>query len=315
MKLLRLVPDNTKIPFMRARHATLALSIVMCMAAFAAFGALGLNFGIDFTGGTLIELRNKTGAADIAKVRAEVGELNLGDVQVQTFGQPQDILVRVPQQDGGELAQQATVEKVRVTLGEAYDVRRVEVVGPSVSADLRRDGTIAVIISLMGVLVYLWFRFEWQFAIGAVLTTMHDLCVVMLVLVAFQITFDLTILAAVLTILGYSLNDTVVIYDRIRENMRKYKSMPLPELIDLSINSTLSRTVATTMTTFLAVLALFIFGGEVLRGFNFTMLIGILIGIYSSVVISAPLLIYLKLRALSDRGQTTDKETAKALKG
>jgi preprotein translocase subunit SecF len=306
MALLRLVPDNTKIPFMRVRLVTLAFSLVMCALSIAMTAVVGLNFGIDFTGGTLIELRSKSGPADIAQVRAEVGTLNLGDAQVQTFGQPEDIIVRIPQQEGGDQAQQAAVERLRAELGDTFEVRRVEVVGPSVSADLRRDGAIAVAISLLGVLLYLWFRFEWQFAIGAVLTTMHDLLMVLLILVVFQITFDLTILAAVLTILGYSLNDTVVIYDRIRENLRRYKAMPIDELIDLSINNTLSRTVATTMTTLLAVVALFIFGGEVLRGFNFTMLVGIIIGIYSSIVISAPMLIYLKLRARTDE---TDKPT------
>jgi preprotein translocase SecF subunit len=309
--MLRLVPDDTKIPFMGWRKVTFTISIALVSLSIGLWIAMGVNFGIDFTGGNLIEVRYKAGPANPGEIRSILSKLDVGDAQVQGFGQPEDVLIRLPQQDGGDLAQQAALSKVRAALGDSYEIRRVEVVGPTVSADLRRDGAIAVAISLGLVFLYLWFRFEWQFALGAILTTMHDVMLTMGVIIALQIQFDLQSLAAVLTIVGYSLNDTVVIYDRIRENLRKYKKTPLPELIDNSINQTLSRTIATTLTTFLAVLALFIFGGEALRSFNFTLLMGIIIGTFSSIIISAPLLIFLNLRIGADKDAD---EKAKALK-
>ncbi|MCW1840255.1 protein translocase subunit SecF [Prosthecomicrobium hirschii] len=294
--MLRLIPDDTKIPFMRWRSVTFSISVCLLVLTVLAWGAMGINYGIDFTGGNLIEVRHKGGPADLSELRKVIGGLELGEAQVQGFGQGDDVMIRLPEQPGGDAAQQVALNKVKDKLGDAYEIRRTEVVGPSVSADLRRDGAIAVVVSLGLVLIYLWFRFEWQFAIGAVLTTAHDIVLTMGVIIIFQLQFDLQSLAAVLTIVGYSLNDTVVVYDRIRESLRKYKKMPLPELIDLSINQTLSRTICTALTTFMAVLALFVFGGEALRGFNFTMLVGILIGTYSSIVVSAPMLIFLKLR-------------------
>lgn len=294
--MLRLIPDDTKIPFMRWRSVTFSISVCLLVLTVLAWGAMGINYGIDFTGGNLIEVRHKGGPADLSELRKVIGGLELGEAQVQGFGQGDDVMIRLPEQPGGDAAQQVALNKVKDKLGDAYEIRRTEVVGPSVSADLRRDGAIAVVVSLGLVLIYLWFRFEWQFAIGAVLTTAHDIVLTMGVIIIFQLQFDLQSLAAVLTIVGYSLNDTVVVYDRIRESLRKYKKMPLPDLIDLSINQTLSRTICTALTTFMAVLALFVFGGEALRGFNFTMLVGILIGTYSSIVVSAPMLIFLKLR-------------------
>ncbi|MBT9290152.1 protein translocase subunit SecF [Prosthecodimorpha staleyi] len=294
--MLRLIPDDTKIPFMRWRTVTFPISVCLLVLTVMAWGALGINYGIDFTGGNLIEVRHKGGPADLSELRKMIGGLELGEAQVQGFGQGDDVMIRLPEQPGGDAAQQVALNKVKDKLGDAYEIRRTEVVGPSVSADLRRDGAIAVAVSLGLVLIYLWFRFEWQFAIGAVLTTAHDIVLTMGVIIIFQLQFDLQSLAAVLTIVGYSLNDTVVVYDRIRESLRKYKKMPLPDLIDLSINQTLSRTICTALTTFMAVLALFVFGGEALRGFNFTMLVGIVIGTYSSIVVSAPMLIFLKLR-------------------
>ena len=296
MRLIKLIPEDTKIPFMGWRKVTFPISMVLVAVSILATVVLGLNFGIDFAGGTVIEVRSHVSPADLGKIRSELTELGLGEVQVQGFGQPDDVLIRLQQQAGDDLAQQAAVAKVKATLGDEYDYRRTEVVGPRVSADLRRDGAIAVVVALALVLVYLWFRFEWQFAVGAVLTTIHDIVLTLGLLSATHISFDLTAIAAILTIVGYSLNDTVVIYDRIRENLRKYKKMPLPELIDGAINQTLTRTIRTSTTTLLAMLAMFIFGGEALRGFNFTMLAGIVIGTYSSIVISAPLLIFLRLR-------------------
>ncbi len=302
MKLISFIPDDTKIPFMGARLFTFPVSMVLVALSLLAVAVIGLNYGIDFVGGTVIEARYKAGPADLHKIRTDLGELQIGEIQVQSIGQAEDVLIRVGQLEGGDLAQQASVDKIKATLGDGYEYRKVETVGPRVSADLRRDGIIAVVTSLALVLIYLWFRFEWQFAVGAVLTTLHDIVLTLGLLSVVGIGFDLPVIAAILTIVGYSLNDTVVIYDRIRENLRKYKKMALPELIDASINQTLTRTIRTSTTTILAVGALLVFGGEALRGFNFTMLSGIIIGTYSSIVVSAPLLIFLKLRTGGGKG-------------
>ncbi len=312
MKLLRLFPDDTRIPFMRWRNISFSISLGLIVASLLAWAVIGLNLGIDFVGGTLLEVRSRAGAADLANIRSTLGALGIGDVQVQEFGQPEDVMIRLPQQEGGERAQQAAITKIRTALGENHEIRRVETVGPSVSADLRQDGAIAVVLSLLLIQLYLWLRFEWQFAVGAVLTTIHDTVITIGLLSVLQITFDLPILAAILTIIGYSLNDTVVIYDRIRENLRRFKKMPLPELLDLSLNQTLTRTVMTAATTFLATFALFVFGGEGLRGFNFTMLFGIVIGTYSSIVISAPILIYFKLRTGEQTAERREAGAASA---
>ena len=312
MRLIKLIPEDTKIPFMGARLVTFPISMVLVAISIFLVGFTGLNYGIDFSGGTVIEVKSHTPEANLHEIRTKLSEIGLGDVQVQGFGQLDDVLIRFGQQAGGELEQQAAVAKVKATLGEDYDYRRVEVVGPRVSADLRRDGAIAVVVALALVLVYLWFRFEWQYAVGAVLTTIHDVVLTLGLLVITQISFDLTAIAAILTIVGYSLNDTVVIYDRIRENLRKYKKMNLAALIDLSINQTLTRTIRTSTTTFLAMLAMLIFGGEALRGFNFTMLAGIVIGTYSSIVVSAPLLIFLHLRTGGGKGLEKAEEAAPA---
>ncbi len=296
MKLLRLIPDNTAIPFMAARRVTIPIALALVLASVLGWIVLGFNFGIDFTGGLLIEVHQKTGIADLGRVRSDLETLKLGDSQVQGIGAGADVLIRLGEQPGGEQAQQAAVDKVKAKLGQEFDFRRVEVVGPAVSADLKYHAVIAVIVSLLLILGYLWFRFEWQFAVGAVMTTIHDVLLTLGFMAYFRISFDLPILAAILTIVGYSLNDTVVIYDRIREMMRKYKKMPIPELIERSINETLSRTVVTAITVFIASVALLVFGGEALRGFSFILVIGVVIGTYSSIVVSAPLLIFLNLR-------------------
>lgn len=313
MRLLKLIPEDTKIPFMGARLITFPISMVLLTLSILAVAVFGLNYGIDFAGGTVIEVRSQHGPADMHKIRTELSDLGIGEVQVQGIGQAEDALIRVGQVAGGDLAQQANVAKIKATLGDGYEYRKVDVVGPRVSSDLRRDGIIAVVVALGLVLVYLWFRFEWQFAVGAVLTTIHDVILTLGLLSVTQISFDLTAIAAILTIVGYSLNDTVVIYDRIRENLRKYKKMALPELIDGAINQTLTRTIRTSTTTILAVSALLAFGGEALRGFNFTMLAGIVIGTYSSIVISAPLLIFLRLRTGGgSKGEPTETKAKAA---
>jgi len=291
--LLRIVPDDTKFDFMRFRRISYPVSAVLSIIAMLLFFMQGLNYGVDFIGGTLMEVQSKTGPADLAKMRATVNALNLGDVQLQQFGNATDVLIRIPQQPGGEGAQQAAVGKVRGALGDSVDYRRVEVVGPRVSTELLAYGTIGLMLAIVGILIYLWFRFEWQFALGAMIANVHDLVLTIGFMSLTQIDFDLTSIAALLTILGYSLNDTVVIYDRIREILRRYKKMPIVDILNVSINSTLSRSIITHVTVTLALLALFFFGGHAIHSFTATMLFGVvLVGTYTSIFIAAPLLIY-----------------------
>jgi preprotein translocase subunit SecF len=314
MKLLRIVPDNTRFGFMRFRRMSFPFSAALSLLSFVLFLTVGMNVGIDFKGGTLIELRVKQGVADLADLRAKSAAFGFGEVELQNFGSPQEVLIRVALQPGGETAQQTVVKRFRDTFEAAYEFRRVEAVGPRVAAELVQNGTLGVLVAVLAIWIYLWFRFEWQFAVGAVIATMHDIVLTIGFFALLQIQFDMTSIAAILTIIGYSLNDTVVVYDRIRELMRKYKKMPLEELLDLSINSTLTRTVITSMTTFLALLALSIFGGAAIEGFAYSMLFGVVVGTYSSIFIAAPILIYLGLKPGDGRALVADEkaELAKA---
>ncbi len=298
---LRVVPDDTKFDFMRFRRVSFPMSAALSIIAIALFFFHGLNFGIDFVGGTLIEVQSKSGPADLAKMRTTLNGLGLGEVQLQQFGAPTDVLIRVAQQPGGEDAQQAAVGKVREALGDSVDYRRVEVVGPRVSTELLAYGTLGLIVAVMAILIYLWFRFEWQFALGAMIANVHDLVLTIGFMSLSQIDFDLTSIAALLTILGYSLNDTVVIYDRIREMLRRYKKLSTPELLNISVNATLSRSVVTHVTVFLSLLALLLFGGQAIHSFTATMMFGVvLVGTYTSVFIASPILIYLGVRTGRD---------------
>ena len=294
MRLLRIVPDDTKFDFMRFRRVSFPISALLSIAAILLYFFHGLNFGIDFIGGTLIEVQSKVGPADLAKMRSTIDGLKLGEAQLQQFGAPTDVLIRIPEQPGGEEAQQAAVAKVRGALGDEVEYRRVEVVGPRVSTELLAKGTIGLVLAIFSILVYLWFRFEWQFALGAMIANVHDLVLTVGFMSLTQIDFDLTSIAALLTILGYSLNDTVVIYDRIREMLRRYRKMPMPDLLNISVNSTLSRSIITHVTVTLALLALLLFGGQAIHSFTATMMFGVvLVGTYTSVFIAAPVLIYL----------------------
>ena len=292
---LKLVPADTAFKFVGLRHIAYAVSALMVLASLALFFTNGLNFGIDFRGGTMIEIGTE-GPADIGDLRNRLSSLNLGDVQVQEFGAPNDVLIRVEQQAETEGSDQTVVELIRGELGEGVEYRRVEVVGPKVSSELVEAGTLAVVMAVILMLVYIWFRFEWQFSVGAVLALLHDVILTIGIFSIFQLEFNLSIIAAILTIVGYSMNDTVVVYDRVRENLRKYKKLDLGELLDRSINETLSRTAMTSITTLLALLALYIFGGEVIRGFTFAMMWGVFIGTYSSIFIAAPLLMILGVK-------------------
>jgi preprotein translocase subunit SecF len=294
VRLLRIVPDNTRFDFMRFRRISFPMSAMLSIVAISLYFFHGLNFGIDFVGGTLMEVQTKAGPADLAKMRSTIGSLHLGDFSLQQFGAPNDVLIRISEQPGGDEAQQAAVQKVRKALGDAVDYRRVEVVGPSVSTELLSYGTIGLVLAIMAILLYLWFRFEWQFALGAMIANVHDLVLTVGFMSLTRVDFDLTSIAALLTILGYSLNDTVVIYDRIREMLRRYKRMSMPDLLNVSVNATLSRSIVTHVTVAMSLLALLLFGGEAIRSFTATMMFGVvLVGTYTSVFIASPILIYL----------------------
>jgi len=305
---LHIVPPDTKFDFIQFRRISFPVSALLTILAIALYFTHGLNFGIDFRGGTLIEVQSKSGPADLAKMRATLGTLNLTEFQLQQFGGPTDVLIRIAQQPGGEEGQQAAVQRVRAALGDSVEYRRVEVVGPRVSTELLSYGLIGIFVAIVGILIYLWFRFEWQFALGATIANAHDLVLTIGFMSVAQVDFDLTSIAALLTILGYSLNDTVVIYDRIRELLRRYKKMPMTELLNASINSTLSRSIVTHLTVTLALLALLLFGGQAIHSFTATMMFGVvLVGTYTSIFIASPLLIYLGVGENRERGRDGDK--------
>jgi preprotein translocase subunit SecF len=297
MRLLRIVPDNTKFRIVHWRRLAYPFSAAYSVLVLVLFLTVGLNFGIDFRGGTLMEMQAKSGKPDIAQVRQTANSFGFGEVEVQEFGNAGDLSMRFALQPGGEIAQQAVVTKARAAFAEAYEFRRVETVGPRVSGELVQAGTLGVVLAIIGVLVYLWFRFEMQLAIGAIVGTMHDIVLTMGFFLITQLEFNLTSIAAILTIVGYSLNETVVVFDRTRELLRRYKTMPIPELLDLSVNSTLSRTAITSTTTILALVALVFFGGTAIEGFALVMLFGVMVCTYSAMFVSTPVLLYLDVRA------------------
>lgn len=300
MWLVRYIPVETKYAFMRYRRWSFPFSAALSILAVAAFFALGMNFGIDFRGGTLVEMQSRAGPAEISLLREQANALGYGTVEVQQFGTPRDVSLRVQLQDGGEEVQQQVVADLRAAFDADYEFRRVEVVGPRVSGELVQSGTLGVVFAIFGVLIYLWFRFEWHFAAGAVIATLHDLVLTIGFFAVTQLEFNMTSIAAILTILGYSLNDTVVVYDRIRETLRKYKRLTINQVLDLAINATLSRTILTGVTTFLALLALAGLGGEIIKSFAYAMIFGLVVGTYSSVFVAAPILIYLGVRPSSE---------------
>jgi preprotein translocase subunit SecF len=304
----RPVPPDTKIPFMAMHKINFAISVAMTVVSILLFAFLGLNYGIDFKGGILLEVQTD-GPADISAMRRTLGSLDLGDVSLQNFGKDNDVLVRIEEQDGGEAAQQAVVAKVREALGSGVRFERVEVVGPQVSSELFWRGMYALGGAILAIVVYIWFRFEWQFGVGAVIAELHDIISTIGLFALLGIEFNLTTVAALLTLAGYSINDTVVVYDRVRENLRKYKTMPLRDLLDLSVNQTLSRTTMTSATALLALLALYFFGGEVLKGFSLAMIWGVIVGTYSSIFVAAALLLYLGVRRTPARTESVTAET------
>jgi preprotein translocase subunit SecF len=300
VRTFRLIPDDTRISFVRYQYWAYAFSSALVLLSLILLPTKGLNFGIDFQGGILIEVGMPGPATDLAAMRSTLQDLGLGEVALQEFGGPANVLIRIERQAGGEQGQLAAVNKIKAAFAERFgqDVsyRRVEFVGPKVSSDLLWAGTQATVYALIAILVYVWFRFEWQFAVGAVLALIHDAVTTLGLFSLFGLEFNLTTIAALLTIIGYSVNDTVVIYDRIRENLRRYKAMPLADLIDRSLNETLARTVMTSLTVLLALLALVVFGGPVIRDFTIAMLWGVVIGVYSTVYVASPMVLHLNLR-------------------
>ena len=291
--------SKSSIDFLKGKYVAFITSIILIFLSIGLFFLNGLNFGIDFKGGTLIEIETQN-KIEISEVRSSLNSLSLGDIQVQEFGSDKNLLIRIEQQQGGDQIQQNVLEIVKQKLmndiSETINFRRTEVVGPKVSGELIQSGTIAILVAVFAMLIYIWLRFEWQFSLGAVIALLHDVILTIGVFCLTQLEFNLPIIAAILTIVGYSMNDTVVVYDRVRENLRKFRSKEITSLLNLSINETLSRTIVTSVTTLLALVSLYIFGGEVIKGFTFAMIWGVLVGTYSSIFVAAPLLTYLDVK-------------------
>ena len=291
--------SKSSIDFLKGKYVAFFTSVILILLSIGLFFLNGLNFGIDFKGGTLIEIETQN-KIEISEVRSSLNSLSLGDIQVQEFGSDKNLLIRIEQQQGGDQIQQNVLEIVKQKLtsdiSETINFRRTEVVGPKVSGELIQSGTIAILVAVFAMLIYIWLRFEWQFSLGAVIALLHDVILTIGVFCLTQLEFNLPIIAAILTIVGYSMNDTVVVYDRVRENLRKFRSKEITSLLNLSINETLSRTIVTSVTTLLALVSLYIFGGEVIKGFTFAMIWGVLVGTYSSIFVAAPLLTYLDVK-------------------
>jgi SecD/SecF fusion protein len=306
---LRLAPDDTKIQFMKGRHIGLIVSALLSLASVVLFFYPGLNYGIDFAGGILVEIRTPA-PADFPALRQSLGRLDLGPVALQQFGAPDDVLIRLERPVGTEAVQQDAVKNIQATLLKDFPgttIRRVESVGASVSGELFYNGMLALGLAMVAMLAYITFRFEWQFGVGAVVTMLLDVTKTVGFFVVTGLPFNLTAIAAILTIMGYSVNDKVVVYDRVRENLRLYRKMPLRELIDRSINETLNRTIGTSLAIFLATLPLAIFGGEALEEFAWVLLFGVVLATSSSIFIAAPILLYLGEHRLR-RGTTAPGE-------
>ncbi len=314
--LLKLVPDNTNIDFLRLKYLATALSVALVVGSILLVALRGLNFGIDFAGGIMMEVGfSQSVTPDLDDMREDLNRLGLGDVSLQEFGSKQQIAVRLAQQPGGEAGQQKAVVAVQDTLRKTYgdDVsfRRVETVGGKVSGDLIQQAGLAIGLAMLGIAIYIWFRFEWQFGVGALLSLVHDVALTMGFFALTQMEFSLSSVAAVLTIVGYSLNDTIVVYDRIRENLRKYRKMDIEPLLNLSVNETLARTIMTSVTMALSLVALLIWGGEVIRGFTAAMLLGVLIGTYSSIYIAAPMLVWMRVGPATFIGKDDESKAEK----
>lgn len=305
---LKIIPDDTSIPFVKLFKLGFVFSIILVLLSIGSFLYQGLNLGIDFKGGVLIEAKSKQGNADVENLRSVLGGESYGEVTIQLFGAKDEVLIRIQKQDGDEEAQAKVVQQINALISDNYKVRRTEFVGPTIGAELTQKGIIAVISALAAIMIYIWFRFEWQYSIAAIIALSHDVLTTIGFFALTSFEFNLTTIAAILTISGYSINDTVVVFDRIRENFRRYKSWEQIDIINKSLNETLSRTVMTSVTTALALIAIIIFGGPVLRDFSTAMLWGVLIGTYSSISIAAGLLTFVTI----SRGGDDNSDVAKA---
>jgi preprotein translocase subunit SecF len=285
---------NNKYNFSSKFRLANIFSLILFVASVLLILFKGLNYGIDFKGGTLVELRANN--IDVSQIRSELNDMNLGDVNVKKFGQEGDFLIKVEQKenDGNKIIPQIK-QNLSDNLNTEINFRRVENVGPKVSSELLQSGIIAISLSLAAMLFYIWIRFEWQFSIGSIIALFHDVVITLGIFSVLSLEINLSIIAAVLTIVGYSMNDTVVIYDRIRENLNKYNRLNISEIADLSINDTLARTIITSITTLLALISIFVLGGEILRGFSFAMILGVVIGTYSSIFVASPMLKFFKV--------------------
>ncbi len=296
MALIKLLPTQPNVDFISRRNVFAVFSAILIAASVGLFLVQGLNFGVDFRGGILMEARTD-GPADLAELRSRMGGLGLGEVTLQEFGEPTDVLINVQRQEGDEKAQMAAIKIVKDALGDSVvEYRRTEFVGPKVGGELKQAGILATVLALGAIGLYIWFRFEWQFGLAALIALIHDVVATIGFYSLTQIEFNLSTLAAILTIAGYSINDTVVLFDRVRETLRKYKKLPMTRLLNMAINATLSRTLLTSITTLLALLALFLFGGQVIRGFTAGLIWGVVIGTYSSIGLAVPLLLRMHLR-------------------
>jgi preprotein translocase subunit SecF len=309
MRHLHLVPARTNVPFIDWRHAAMVFSILLVSLSVAVLLVRGLNFGIDFRGGILMEVRMPQ-QANLAELRGTLNQLDLGEVTLQEFGEPTDVLIRIQRQEGTEAEQVEAIETVMATLGEEVQYRRTEFVGPTVGAELIEAGTIAVLLAIGAMLLYIWFRFEWQFGVGAVVALTHDVVSTIGLFALIQHEFNLATVAALLTIAGYSINDTVVVFDRVRENLRRYKKASMLEVLNRSLNETLSRTLMTSVTTLLALGALYIFGGQVIRDFAFALIWGVVIGTYSTIFVAVPLLLRMGVRRPKEPAAQEDRAAA-----
>ena len=282
------------------------ISFILMLGSILLLLVKGLNFGVDFKGGTLIELRTTNNEINVTTLRKSFNKMNLGDVNVKKFGKDNDYLIKFEKKD----IEPNTIEKIKIDLtnliGNTFNFRRVENVGPKVSSELLKSGMIAILVSLAAMLFYIWIRFEWQFSLGAILALFHDIIITLGFFSLFSLEINLSIVAAVLTIVGYSMNDTVVIFDRVRENLRKFSDIKIYELTNISINETLSRTIITSVTTLLALLSIYIFGGEILKGFSFAMILGVIFGTYSSIYIANPVLVRLRVSQKTIIKEDTD---------
>ena len=299
LKPIHLIPENTSINFLSLKSIFLSVSLIVVLISIISSWIIGLNFGIDFRGGVLLELRSKNGFANISELRSKLSEFDLGEVSIQEFGKPTDVLVRIQKQDGDEKSQDAKFNQVKEMLSGNFEIRRTEFVGPTVGEELKRNGFWSVVVALFGILLYIWFRFEWQFALSAILALFHDVIATIGLFVFTGLEFNLSTFAAVLTIAGYSVNDTVVVFDRVRENLRKSKSAEQASIINKSLNETLGRTITTSLTTLLALLAIYFVGGEVISDFTLAMIWGVLIGTYSSIFVASAFLTFFNLKRTS----------------